>query len=199
MTDPSPGAGRRTTRSTAKAPPPVPERTSTCRLQGPVDGHRPSSCWWKSVTAKAGQGPTCNLGSWPRRPYNFGQHFDCSDPGHRRRQGKLLDDAGYKDTKGADGVRATKDGVPSVDPVPNLDQRRASGLPSADQGQWWSEIGVETELRNINASVFFGGDPGSPDTFQKFYADVEMYANNFDGTDPESHICRSTRSVRQGA
>jgi peptide/nickel transport system substrate-binding protein len=28
--------------------------------------------------------------------------------------------------------------------------------------QWWSEIGIETELRNIDASVFFGGDPGSP-------------------------------------
>ena len=54
--------------------------------------------------------------------------------------------------------------------------------------QWWAEIGVETELRNIDASVFFGGDPASPDTFQKFYADVEMYANNFDGTDPESYM-----------
>ena len=54
--------------------------------------------------------------------------------------------------------------------------------------QWWSEIGVETELRNVSASVFFGGDPGSPDTFQKFYADVEMSANNFDGTDPQSYL-----------
>jgi hypothetical protein len=36
--------------------------------------------------------------------------------------------------------------------------------------------------------VFFGGDAGSPDTFQKFYADVEMYANNFDGTDPEPYL-----------
>ena len=44
----------------------------------------------------------------------------------------------------------------------------------------WNQIGVETELRNLDASVFFGGDPGSPDTFQKFYADVEMYANVFD-------------------
>ena len=58
--------------------------------------------------------------------------------------------------------------------------------------QWWSEIGVETELRNISASVFFGGDPGSPDTFQRFYADVEMYANNFDGTDPESYLAQHT-------
>jgi peptide/nickel transport system substrate-binding protein len=36
--------------------------------------------------------------------------------------------------------------------------------------------------------VVFGGDAGSPDTFQKFYADVEMYANNFDGTDPENYL-----------
>ncbi len=54
--------------------------------------------------------------------------------------------------------------------------------------EWWKELGVEVELRNVDASVFFGGDPGSPDTFQKFYADVEMYANNFDGTDPQSYL-----------
>ena len=54
--------------------------------------------------------------------------------------------------------------------------------------QWWSEIGVETELRNIDASVFFGGDAGSPDTFQKFFADVEMYANTFNGTDPQAYL-----------
>lgn len=54
--------------------------------------------------------------------------------------------------------------------------------------EWWKEIGVETELRNIDASVFFGGDPGSPDTFQKLFADLEMFANNFDGTDPESYM-----------
>ena len=43
-------------------------------------------------------------------------------------------------------------------------------------------------MRNIDASVFFGGNVSSPDTYQKFYADVEMYANNFDGTDPESYM-----------
>ena len=37
--------------------------------------------------------------------------------------------------------------------------------------QWWSEIGIETDLRNIRRfAVFFGGDPASPDTFQKFYS-----------------------------
>ena len=51
-------------------------------------------------------------------------------------------------------------------------------------------IGVEVELKVVDASVFFGGDAGSPDTFQKFYADVEMYANNFDGTDPEPYLAQ---------
>ena len=54
--------------------------------------------------------------------------------------------------------------------------------------QMWGAIGVETELRNIDGGVFFGGDPASPDTFQKFYADIQMYTNNFDGTDPEAYL-----------
>ena len=58
--------------------------------------------------------------------------------------------------------------------------------------QWWSEIGIETELKTVDASVFFGGDAGSPDTFQKFYADVEMYANNFEGNNPEPYLAQWT-------
>jgi len=54
--------------------------------------------------------------------------------------------------------------------------------------QWWARIGIETELRNIDASVFFGSDAASPDTFQKFHADLEMFAGNFPGTDPESYL-----------
>jgi len=97
---------------------------------------------------------------------------------------KLLDDAGW--VKGADGVRA-KDGVR----LSILYQTSTNAVRQDFQAlikQWWDEIGVETELRNINASVFFGGDPGSPDTFQKFYADVEMYTNLFNGTDPQSYL-----------
>ena len=35
-------------------------------------------------------------------------------------------------------------------------------------------------------------DPGSPDTLQKFYADVQMYADNFDGVDPEPYLSKWT-------
>ncbi|MDU8911085.1 peptide ABC transporter substrate-binding protein [Aestuariicoccus sp. MJ-SS9] len=97
----------------------------------------------------------------------------------------LLDEAGWVDSDG-NGIR-DKDGVE----LSILYQTSTNAVRQDFQAlikQWWSEIGVETELRNIDASVFFGGDPGSPDTFQKFYADVEMYANNFDGTDPQAYL-----------
>lgn len=97
---------------------------------------------------------------------------------------KLLDEAGWK--AGAGGVRE-KDGKK----LKLLYQTSTNAVRQNFQAlvkQWWNELGVEVELKNVNASVFFGGDPGSPDTFQKFYADVEMYANNFDGTDPEPYL-----------
>jgi len=100
----------------------------------------------------------------------------------------LLDEAGW--ARGAGGIRE-KDGVR----LSLLFQTSTNAVRQDFQAlikQWWDEIGIETELRNVSASVFFGGDPGSPDTFQKFYADLEMYANNFDGTDPEAYLAAQT-------
>ena len=99
----------------------------------------------------------------------------------------LLDEAGWVDSNG-NGIR-DKDGVE----LNILYQTSTNAVRQDFQAlikQWWGEIGVETELRNLNASVFFGGDPGSPDTFQKFYADVEMYANTFNGTDPQQYLAQ---------
>ena len=97
----------------------------------------------------------------------------------------MLDAAGYMDTDG-DGVREAN-GVPMA----ILYQTSTNAVRQDFQAlikEWWSEIGIDAELRNIDASVFFGGDPGSPDTFQKFYADAEMYANTFNGTDPQAYL-----------
>ena len=55
--------------------------------------------------------------------------------------------------------------------------------------EWWREIGVETELKNIEASVFFGGNPDSPDTYQRFLADIQMYTNG-SGVDPQGFLAR---------
>ncbi len=97
----------------------------------------------------------------------------------------LLDSAGWVDSNG-DGIR-DKDGVE----LSILYQTSTNAVRQDTQAlvkQWWGEIGVETELRNIDAAVFFGSDPASPDTYQKFYADIEMYTNWFDGTDPETYM-----------
>jgi peptide/nickel transport system substrate-binding protein len=99
----------------------------------------------------------------------------------------LLDEAGWTDSDG-DGIR-DKDGKK----LHILYQTSTNPVRQDFQAvikDWWTELGVEVELKNIDASVFFGGDAGSPDTFQKFYSDVEMYANNFDGTDPEPYLAQ---------
>lgn len=53
---------------------------------------------------------------------------------------------------------------------------------------WWVEIGIEIELCNINVFVFFGGDSGFFDIFQKFYVDVQMYVNIFNGIDFQVYL-----------
>jgi peptide/nickel transport system substrate-binding protein len=101
---------------------------------------------------------------------------------------KTLDDAGWK--KDRDGIRV-KDGVRAS----LLYQTSTNSVRQATQAlvkQMWGDIGVETELRNIAGSVFFGADPSSPDTSQKFFADVQMFAWTYSGTDPQSNLTGST-------
>ncbi|MGC8202919.1 peptide ABC transporter substrate-binding protein [Aliiroseovarius sp. PTFE2010] len=130
----------------------------------------------------AGGKPVCNVLPAPAI-YTSTANDDCLTQDIEGAK-KALDDAGW--VPGPDGIRA-KDGVR----LSVLFQTSTNAVRQDTQAlikQWWSEIGVETELRNIDASVFFGGDPGSPDTFQKLYADLEMYTNNFAGVDPEAYM-----------
>ncbi|MCY4464419.1 MAG: peptide ABC transporter substrate-binding protein [Chloroflexi bacterium] len=97
----------------------------------------------------------------------------------------MLDEAGIVDSDG-DGLREYE-GIPlqvSYQTSTNAVRQSTQALIK----QWWSEIGIETELRNIDAAVFFGGDVASPDTYAKFYTDIEMYTNGSNGTDPETYM-----------
>ena len=125
---------------------------------------------------------TCN---WVPAPAAFNSDTLSCDQQDIEGAKAMLEEAGWVDSNG-DGVRE-KDGVE----LRVLYQTSTNAVRQDFQAlikQWWEEIGIETDLRNIDASVFFGGDPGSPDTFQKFYADVEMYANTFSGTDPQAYL-----------
>ena len=141
----------------------------------------------RPLLVEIGYGKAGKVGcNWVPAPAAFNSDtFDCSVQDIEAAKA-MLEEAGYKDTNG-DGVRETPDGKP----MKILYQTSTNAVRQDFQAlikEWWSQIGIETELRNLNASVFFGGDPGSPDTFQKFYADVEMYANTFNGTDPQSYL-----------
>ena len=129
----------------------------------------------------AGGAPTCNVVPAPAAWTSDNTGCIKQDVEGAK---KLLDEAGW--VPGADGIRE-KDGKKlhilyqtTVNPVRQDFQALIK--------DWWTAIGVDVELKAIDPSVFFGGDAGSPDTFQKFYADVEMYANNSDGTDPETYL-----------
>ncbi|MDO5621858.1 MAG: peptide ABC transporter substrate-binding protein [Paracoccus sp. (in: a-proteobacteria)] len=130
--------------------------------------------------------PTCNLVPAPAI-YVDETNTDCLTQDIEGAKA-LLEEAGW--TVGSDGIRE-KDGMK----LRLLYQTSVNAVRQDTQAvvkQWWSEIGVDTELKQVDGSVFFGGDAGSPDTIQKFYADVEMYANNFDGTDPEAYLAEHT-------
>ena len=149
----------------------------------------------RNLLVEVGYGPagraTCNLVPAPELFASDNTGCIAQDMAGAK---ALLDEAGW--VPGADGVRE-KDGrrlhllyQTSTNAVRQDFQALIKG--------WWNELGVEVELKNVDASVFFGGDPGSPDTFQKFYADVEMYANNFDGTDPEPYLAQYTCAKAPG-
>ena len=182
MTDPSPSL-EEGVRATAAAPHPFLSDEAVRRaLSMAID---------RDLLVEVGYGqagrPTCNLVPGPEI-YASTENTGCLVQDIEGANA-LLDDAGWVDSNG-DGIRE-KDGVE----LRILYQTSTNAVRQDFQAlikEWWGEIGVETELRNIDSSVFFGGDPGSPDTFQRFYADVEMYANNFDGTDPQAYLGQYT-------
>ena len=141
----------------------------------------------RPLLVEIGYGPagrvTCN---WVPAPEAFNSTSMTCDTQDLEGAKAMLEEAGYTDTDG-DGVRETPEG----EPMSILYLTSTNAVRQDFQAlikQWWEELGLEVELRNVDSSVFFGGDPGSPDTFQKFYADVEMYANTFNGSDPQSYL-----------
>ncbi len=96
----------------------------------------------------------------------------------------LLDEAGW--LPGPDGIRA-KDGVRlqlTFQTTVNAVRQDVQSLVK----QWWSEIGVGTDLKTIDGTVFFGGDAGNPDSRNRFLADAQMFTDAFYLPDPASFL-----------
>lgn len=97
---------------------------------------------------------------------------------------KILDDAGWK--KGADGIRE-KDGK-RLKYVFQTSTNAPRQKTQAIIKQACQKAGIDIELKSVTPSVFFSSDVGNPDTYSKFYADMEMYNTTQPQPDPERFL-----------
>ena len=94
---------------------------------------------------------------------------------------QLLETAGWK--RGPDGIRA-KNGK-KLKFVFQTSINAPRQKTQAIIKQACQKAGIDLELKAITASVFFSSDVGNPDTYTKFYCDLQMYNTTMTQPDPE--------------
>src|SRR3990172_7813130 len=95
--------------------------------------------------------------------------------------GQILEAAGWK--KGSDGIRA-KDGK-KLKMVYQTSINAPRQKNQAIVKQAAAKAGIDMELKSVTASVYFSSDVGNPDTYTKFYTDIQMYTTTMTQPDPE--------------
>ena len=92
----------------------------------------------------------------------------------------LLDEAGW--VRGADGIRA-KDGK-KLKLVYQTSINAPRQKNQAIVKQACQKAGIDVELKSVTGSVFFSSDISNPDTYTKFYCDLQMYTTAMAQPDP---------------
>ncbi|OGA15330.1 MAG: peptide ABC transporter substrate-binding protein [Betaproteobacteria bacterium RIFCSPLOWO2_02_FULL_66_14] len=94
---------------------------------------------------------------------------------------QVLEAAGWK--RGSDGIRA-KDGkklkIVFQTSINAPRQKTQQIIKQACQ-----KAGIDMELKSVTASVFFSSDVANPDTYTKFYCDMQMYTTTMTQPDPQ--------------
>jgi peptide/nickel transport system substrate-binding protein len=93
---------------------------------------------------------------------------------------QVLDEAGWQ--RGPDGVRS-KDGK-KLKLVFQTSINAPRQKTQAIVKQACQKAGIEVELKSVTASVYFSSDVANPDTYSKFYADIQMFTTNMSEPDP---------------
>jgi peptide/nickel transport system substrate-binding protein len=96
---------------------------------------------------------------------------------------QLLEQAGWK--RGGDGVRVK--GSRRMQVVYQSMTHLLTQKLQAMVKKALERLGVEVELKAVNASVYFSSDPENPDTASHFYADMQSYATR-SGFDPQGYM-----------
>src|SRR5512145_1384146 len=94
---------------------------------------------------------------------------------------QLLEAAGWK--RGPDGIRA-KDGK-KLKLVYQTSINAPRQKNQAIVKQAAAKAGIDMELKSVTASVYFSSDIANPDTYTKFYTDIQMYTTTMTQPDPE--------------
>jgi peptide/nickel transport system substrate-binding protein len=94
---------------------------------------------------------------------------------------QILEAAGWK--KGSDGIRA-KDGKRlKIVYQTSINAPRQKNQAIVKQAA--AKAGIDMELKSVTASVYFSSDVANPDTYTKFYTDIQMYTTTMTQPDPE--------------
>jgi len=92
----------------------------------------------------------------------------------------VLDEAGWQ--RGPDGVRI-KDGK-KLKLVFQTSINAPRQKTQAIVKQACQKAGIDVELKSVTASVYFSSDVANPDTYSKFYADMQMFTTTMSEPDP---------------
>ncbi|MBL8306133.1 MAG: peptide ABC transporter substrate-binding protein [Rubrivivax sp.] len=93
----------------------------------------------------------------------------------------LLDAAGWK--RGGDGIREKGGRKMKFVYQTSINATRQKTQQIIKQS--CQKAGIELELKSVTGSVFFSSDVANPDTYGKFYADMQMYTTTMTQPDPE--------------
>jgi len=94
---------------------------------------------------------------------------------------QILEGAGWK--KGADGIRAKGDQKLKFVYQTSVSQPRQKTQAIVKDA--CTKAGIDLELKSVTAAVFFGSDAANPDTYQKFWCDMQMYTTTMTQADPQ--------------
>jgi peptide/nickel transport system substrate-binding protein len=101
---------------------------------------------------------------------------------------QILDAAGWK--RGADGVR--EKGGKKMKFVYQTSINSTRQKEQAIVKQSCQKAGIDLELKSVTASVFFSSDVANPDTYGKFWADMQMYTTTMTQPDAERFMDQYT-------
>jgi peptide/nickel transport system substrate-binding protein len=125
--------------------------------------------------------PTCNIVTQPAEINSPNTKCEANIDEAK----KLLDEAGWVEPAG--GGTREKDGkklVITYSTTINPVRQNTQAIVKASL----AKVGIEVQLKAIDSTVFFSTDKANPDTFGKFFNDIQMYTNSSDSPDPTAYF-----------